>query len=453
MTTIPARLGAALLLLLVAAAPAAAQPTLTLERAIEIALANNPGIGVADAAVEVAAAGVQEAAAQRWPRAQVEETFFRTTNPVFVFGNLLGQEAFGPQHFDPAFLNQPPELNNWNSRLSVTQPLWTGGRIARGLAAARQAGVAAEADRERSRERVIHDVIGAYTGAVLAASQLDVAREALETARAHTKLVSDLRQAELVVQSDVLQAQVRESEMDETVIRAESGLAIARAALNAALGRDLDEPYELPRDVAVELPAEPDLERLTGQALQQRSDLRAAGARERAAAEMVRVARGSYLPEVGASGMYEANAEDFIGADGSNWSVAVAARWTLFDASATRARVRRAVAEERQAERMRSGLELQAGLEVRQAYHELRAARERVARAHRAAELAREGLRIVEDRYREGLTTLVELLAAQTALSESRMREVAARRDVLLADAALKLAVGSLTADMAGAGR
>ncbi len=83
-------------------------------------------------------------------------------------------------------------------------------------------------------------------------------------------------------------------------------------------------------------------------------------------------------------------------------------------------------------------------LEVRTAFHDLRGARKRLEQAGLAVELAGTSLGMVEDRYREGLTTLVELMEAETALTSARTREVQARRDLLLADATLKLAIGRL---------
>jgi outer membrane protein TolC len=83
-------------------------------------------------------------------------------------------------------------------------------------------------------------------------------------------------------------------------------------------------------------------------------------------------------------------------------------------------------------------------LEVRQAFSELRAAGQRLEQSAQSVGLARRSLTIVEDRYKEGLTTLPELLDAETALTTARLREVAARRDVLLARASLDLATGEL---------
>jgi len=143
-------------------------------------------------------------------------------------------------------------------------------------------------------------------------------------------------------------------------------------------------------------------------------------------------------------GAYEANAEDFIGADGTNWTLMGTISWDILGGFTTRPRVRRAAEQQRQATEYAEHLKQRTGLEVHQAYYDLKASRESLAEAAKAIESARASLVIVEDRYKEGLTTLVELLAGQTALNAARTREVSARRDLLLADARLKLAIGRL---------
>lgn len=442
-------LAPALLALLTPAcfAAAADPPALTLEAAVELALEGNRELAVATAAAEATTHGVDEARSQRLPRVELLESFSWTTNPVYVFGNLLGQEAFGAANFDPAFLNEPDALTNFQTRLVVRQPLYTGGKIRNGMEAARAGSEAAAAERERTRQQVVHQVLDAYTGAVLADSHLQVAQEALATSAAHVALVTDLREAGLVVESDLLQVRVRRTEIEEIVIRAESAISVSRARLNMILGlpqaddHTLENPCESSPCAAV---SDLSLDDLIDEARATRTDLQASALREQAAERMVRLARAARRPEIGAGGMYEANAEDFIGADGTNWSVTAGLRWTLFAAGEARAQVARREAERSMANHASELLAESVELEVRTAFHELAAARKRTERTSLAVELAGAGLRIVEDRYREGLATLVELLDAETALTAARTREVAARRDLLLADAALKLAVGRL---------
>mgnify|MGYP006294653015 CR=1 FL=1 len=433
---------------IVAVAPAAAQDAaagLTLERAIETALANNHQLAASEAGVRRAEAELETAKSARRPRVDLQEVVSRTTNPVMVFSNLLRQETFGPENFDPARLNEPEALTNFGSRLTVEQPIWTGGKIGSGIDAAEQAATARSEGHARARQQVVHGVIEAYTGAVLAERHLQVAKQALETATAHVKLVRDLFEGGMVVESDLLQSQVRESEVQEMLARAESQRATALAGLNMAMGLPQGQPVSLPESIELnERAPDAPLDALVEEALRRRPDLGAADARLRAAQSMIRSAKAGARPEIGVQGSYEANAETFIGADGTNWSVMVAAKLPLFDGFETRSRVRAARAGVDAAREQRAQLSQAVELQVRRAYHDLEAAHKRLDQARRAVELARESLRIVEDRYKEGLTTMVELLDAETSLTRARTRRVAARRDVLTSQATLDLALGRL---------
>ncbi|UCF68216.1 MAG: TolC family protein [Acidobacteriota bacterium] len=422
----------------------AAPDVFTLERAIDIALANSPRLVAADSRVDVAGAALDAARSARRPRIGVDEIASRSTNPALVFSHLLGQEAFGADNFATERLNEPDALNNFQTRLRMSQPLWTGGRLNRGIEATRQSLDASTAARERVRQQLIHDVISSYADAVIARAQLDVARQSRQTADAHVSLVDDLYAGGLVVQSDLLQARVRASEVQEQLILAQSAVAIADASLSLVLGVHLDQNLVLPDSLGPRSGGMPeDLATLVERAWQQRPDLAAAERRVAAAEASLRRARAERLPEIGLAASFEANAESFIGADGSNWTVMLNASVDLFD-PLTKAEIRGAEARRRGALSERDQLRRMIDLEVRQAYHEVEAARQRGLHARAAIALAEESLRIVEDRYREGLTTWVELLDAETALTRARARQLSADRDLLASEAALDLATGRL---------
>jgi len=430
-----------------AAVPALAQsgapePVLTLEEAVAIALDNNHRLRAADAGIDAAQASVDEAGAGRLPNVDLVETFSYTTNPVFVFGTLLGQEEFSEANFDPAYLNEPDALSNWNTLAEVSLPVYVGGRIRHGRDAAQAGLQAATAGRERTRQEVVRDVVDAHTATALAESYLGAVRESLNVVRENLRLVTDLREAGLVVESDRLQALVRESEVLEMEAFAEAEAATARAALNFAMGRPLDTPVAVAGGEPEPLAAG-SLDELTADLAGARPDVLAADAQSRATEAAVRAARGERLPEVGVAGRVEANAEDYPGADGTNWSVFGVARWRVFGAGAA-ARLRRAEAQAEQARRMRELAVEGAGLEVRRAWYRMEAAGKSRERSRLDVERAVASLAIVRDRYSEGLANLVELLDAENALTRARTREVETLRDYRMADAALRLAAGRL---------
>jgi outer membrane protein TolC len=77
----------------------------------------------------------------------------------------------------------------------------------------------------------------------------------------------------------------------------------------------------------------------------------------------------------------------------------------------------------------------------------LRAAQQRIESARAAQAEAEESLRISQNRYEAGLSTVTDLLRVETALLETRTRYLAAVHDQRIAAAMLELAAGTLTAD------
>ena len=284
----------------------------------------------------------------------------------------------------------------------------------------------------------------AYTAAVLAKLQKNVAEEARDTARANVELIRDLFETGLVVESDLLLARVRAAEVEEMLVEATSNIGISRAALNLAMGRDVQTPMTLPDDLAlVDTPAG-DLDDLVRRARASRPDLEAMRLMQAAAESGVGVARAGKRPQVGLGASWETNAEELFGNDGDNWSLAVGVEWSLFDGGKRRARIDRARQEVREIGEQTALLEAAIALEVRRALAALETGRQRFELSRQSVELAKRSLQIVEDRYKEGLVTLPELLGAEAALTEARLREVAARRGVLLARTGLDLATGDL---------
>ncbi len=419
---------------------------LSLSGALKIGLESSHVLSAADAGVLAAEAAVGEARAARLPNLSFSEHYSRTTNPSLVFSNLLGQERFTEQNFDPDQLNNPDALNNFATRLDLYQPLYAAGRISAGIEATDLGHDASKNRRERTRQEVAHQIIEAYSSAVVASRQLDVAQQSKATALANISLVEDLFEVGLVVESDLLQAQVRESEIEEMVVRSESASRVSLAALNLAMGIDLDRRWELDDlgDIEPSDLTQIDINQLVEEALDLRPDLRAALSETAMAERKIELAQSGWKPEIGLAGNVEANGEQIFDFSGNNWSLFVLLDFNVFDGLATRRRVEQAKQVQRRASEMSALLTDQIGLEIRRARSELDAADERRKQAIRSTSLAERSLTIVRDRYSEGLATLVELLEAETSLTRALAREVEAQRDLLVARATLELAVGRL---------
>lgn len=433
--------------LLLSVTTASADDPLSIDEAIALALASSPEAAMAAASVEAAEADVESADGRRLPRIDVSADYTLTTNPVMVFGNLLRQQRFTAANFDLEALNSPDPLSNWNATAALSQPIYAGGMLAAQADASRLEVGARRADSERARQQVRYAVVSAFGDAVLAEHQLGATRQVVATADAHAALVQDLADVGMVVEADLLQARLRASEAREAESRAAGAVRVSRAALNLLIGRSPSDPLALPaaETLTADLAAAGEIDALLVEAIETRPDLSAARQRAEASDRGVDAARGARLPHLGLWAAFETNAHDFFGADGTNWTVMGRATWTVFDGSQRSAEVARAEVRSRQAAEATRRIERDARLAVYRAHDELTTARERLAQAKDAILLAQSSLATVEDRYREGMVTVVELLDAQTGLTRALAREVAARRDIVIAAAGLQLAVGRPT--------
>jgi outer membrane protein len=423
------------------AARAAAEP-LDPAGAVALALESNPRIAAAESAVLASEAERSLARSGYRPRLTLSEDWFRSTDPVFVFAGKLGQEIFGAADFDVGTLNQPDPFTNALTRVSLEQSIWDGDRTRVGSRAADVGVEATRIDRDRERDRVAFDALSAFWNAVLADALLGVAREGEEVARAHLDLATALVDEGLRIPSDRMSAEVRLAELRAQRIRAEVGTRVARAALTRALGVEPGRTFELVAPSVRGSARKEDDESLVVEALTARPEIRALDRRIEQARLGERVSRSGRLPTIGAGARYDLNGEQPLDPSGDNWSVGLSVRVPLYQGSETKAQETRVRIERERAEHLRRALADGIRVEVLGAAAEREASVERLAVAESALAQAAEALRIVRERYGEGMAVIVELLGAETAHTQARANEVQARRDVALADAGLDLALG-----------
>jgi outer membrane protein TolC len=143
-------------------------------------------------------------------------------------------------------------------------------------------------------------------------------------------------------------------------------------------------------------------------------------------------------------GNYEINNNQFASDGQGSWSVGVVLNLNLFNGGADRARIAEAQANYQRALAQRERLGSAIGLEVHDAFLAHQTARDRVGVARDAVAQAEESLRIVQDRYDSGLTTIVELLDSEMALTAARTNLTRTLYDATVSQARLDLSLGRL---------
>ena len=432
-----------LLLVAVVTMTAYAGVQLSLEQAVETALKNHPNLKAADSQVEGAQANVLKSKSGFLPKVTLSETWSKSDNPLMVLGTKLNQESVTPADFNPVVMNDPEPLSNYNTRLSVMQPVFNGGKEYLGIKQARLASEAVAQDRVRTRQETVFNVVKAYYGLLLAKEYDKVAIQSLEASAANMKLAETRYKAGAVLQSDLLRAKVQYAEVKEMSTRSENGVKLAEANLNFAMGVPQDAQYAVEGSLSSQEVKE-GLDGMISGAFSLRPDLSSLNLNRKNAETNISQARTDYIPSLNLMGQVDWNSDRLAGNDAKSWAVMAVLQWNLFDGLVTTSRVREATANagrmRAMEEQMRSGVQLQ----VRQAYYNVQASLERIAATSSSVQEAEEGFRIVQRRYEAGMTTLVDVLGAENALIRARTGALQALYDNNVAAAELKLATGTL---------
>ena len=426
-----------------ASAPAPTGP-LSLEQAVNIAMKNNPTVHAAVAYSDAAQHAIDAARAGYMPQLNFSEGVTRGNNPVYVFGTLLTQRRFTAANFDLGFLNYPPPVDNFRTQFSASMPLYDFGRASGRVKSARIEAQGVRENATRTGQNVVFDVINAYLNGLLAQEQVRVAQAAVAMAEADLQRAQAREQQGLAVASDVLSAQAQLAQSREDLIRAQNAVAISQAALNVAMGLPEDASTQTEGKLAaVQVPAG-DLSSLQQQALKQRPDYHEAQLQAEQAGNSVSLARKEFLPQIDMMGSWEQDNQTFTSRGGNNWVAGATLTFNIFNGGARRAQIAQSRAYQRRADAMRSQMESAVRLQVREAYLNLNAARQRVEVSRDSAAQAEESLRILQNRYDEGLATITDVLRAETMRTSAQNNHLNAVYDYRLAFAALELATGTL---------
>ncbi|MFY9727157.1 MAG: TolC family protein [Bryobacteraceae bacterium] len=434
-------------LLILFAGPLLAQGPLSLRDAVRLGIAQNKAITGVHAAARAAAAGIDQARGGMLPKLNYSESWARSNNPVFVFSSLLTEHQFGAEDFNIGPLNRPDAMNNFQSQLTVDQPLYDAGQTKNAMKSAGLSQKMAGEEQRRTEMQVIAGVARAYYGAVLAAESLKTAEEAVRSAEADLTRAESVHTAGLSTDVDVLSIRVHLAAVNEQRIQRAADLDVARSALNDALGLPLDTPHTLTTGLtALALPGMT-LEGLEREASSGRPEARQARLAEDLAKAREDSAHSALLPQVSFHAAFEADRQQFIDKGGANWLASIGLRWNLFNGLSDKARIEeskdwmeRAHADE---QRMDSAVRL----EVRRAWANLQAAGQRIDVAKAAVAEAEESLRITQNRYEAGMSNVTDLLRNESAALESRTRYLAAVHDQRVAATMLELAAGRLAAN------
>ncbi len=435
------------MLSLVSFASQASEQTLTIQQAIDLALSQNYRLAAEQAGVDAAQSRALRAERLRWPTVTAYSAVSRTDSPLHSFGSKLEQARISANDFDPDNLNDPDAITNFQTRLEIAAPIYSGGAITAGQQRAEALADASVAAKQGLEQKVIFEVIKAYSETLQAESQISATQKAHQAAKNHQKTTEALLNRGVVIQSDLMDADVHLLDVNITLTQAKHAHARAKDRLRDLLGLDFEtglllEPFELQIDFE-----EGDVTDWVQWASVHRYDLKALQEKMKASQSTIIERRSAFKPQVAVKDIQSWNS-DSIAIENGNTTLAGVVEWNLFSGGADKAALDVAAAQSTQLRYQLQDKQQQIRREVMDASRQLSEAQYRRQARQQALKQAEEALRIRTLRHDQGLENTTDLLMSQAQADSVRAEYIRSGFDVTLTQAALFMAAGKLTSEV-----
>ncbi|MEZ5404206.1 MAG: TolC family protein [Bryobacteraceae bacterium] len=414
--------------ILVCAAPAAAADPLTLEQAVAIALRSHPRIAADTALSEAAAANVNEVRAGLYPT---------------VGAHVAGVGAVNDSRIAAGALNNPIILSRLGMGTSVSQLITDFGRTQDLTQTSRLRADSARENINATRAGVVLSVYRAFYSGLRTRNILRVLRQTIEDRQLILDQVNALAASNLKSRLDVSFAEVNLSEAQLALSAAENLHQAALAELSSAMGFREPRDYDLV-EVDPRNQPPPSSADLIASAIAARPEITALRLEHQAALRYVEAEKKLSRPTVsalGAAGVAPAHSDRMRGRYGA---VGVTFNMPVFNGHLFDAREREAAFRAQSIAKRIEDIENNVAREITVARLNADTAWQRIALGAQLLKQSRLALDLAQERYKLGLSSIVELSQAQLNETTATIRDTAAQYDYLIEIANLEYQAGRL---------
>ncbi len=426
-------------LIFVSAAICAKPVTLTLDDCLDIALRQNHAIKKAKMEIWKTQGAVTESRSKMIPHL-----------------GLTGQTASADDNSPTPTPNNPGlgplQTSPWAIKAEASQLLFAGGRAYSSYKNARYINEAASAAYHSIVADTLLEVRRTFYLILLNTELVNVREQSVKLLAQQLEEEKSRLKAGTVTEFNVLRADVELANARPHLIRAQNALRLARETLVKLLA--IEEPGSRSDFTAINFSGtlEPKeakwaMDAALRTALKMRPEVAQTAKTLLGAREAVAAARSEYSPEVSLFGNYGIANYTIVGTEADtelkSWSAGIRASWSIFDGMLTHGTLTKAKAGMLQAELTASETKRGVELEVRKAYSDYLQAMELMEAQRKTVDQAEESLRMAKANNQAGTGTLLDVLNAQTSLTEARSNSAEAFYEYNVAIAELERATGT----------
>ncbi|MCB4205527.1 TolC family protein [Deferribacterales bacterium Es71-Z0220] len=414
--------------------------TLDLETAKEMALKNNNIIKAYEEEAKSASYKLNQAKGAYLPKINISETFLSTDEPATAAFAKMAQGKFDFPYFNTQ-LADPDRVENFETKIELIQPIYMQGKIYFGIMQAKEMDRAYKLTLTRIKENVLLNTIKAFYGKGVAEKAVEAVEKSLTRTKRYYDMTDNFYKNGMVVKSDLLVAESYLLQNEEALISAKKQVNIAESYLQRLLNTDENiqivwgnlEDYQVNN-----------LDALLEEALKNRSDLQAMEKFANINKYEVSKSKSEFLPEVALFANYKMNDENFMGDSGKGLTAGVMVKFNIFDGFSSTNKIKSSKSNYLSSIHKINDKKLEIKTEVKDAYFTYKASLERLAAMKKQVEAAYRALEITENRFKEGLAKITDLLDREFEVKEAELKLTMAEYDVITNYAELMFATGKI---------
>jgi len=439
-----------------------AQRILSLEDARELAIQNNNMLKMASEEEKAAYHQKKEAYLNYFPKLSASGAYLRNQKDIYLLGSSvlppsvhlpLPVETGGidlpiPDEFNEKIheLGRLKTKNIWVAGISLTQPLFMGGRIVALNDIMENARQLARTKKDLQLQDLIVETDVAYWQVVSLTEKKKLAESYLQLLEKLTSDISIMEEEGVATKAAVLSVVVKKNEAEVLLTKVDNGVSLARMLLNQLCGLPIEEQVVLAdENVSVNLQENAEVLPSVDEAIQNRPEIKSLKIATEIFKDKEKIARAEFLPEVGLTANYlwtnPSSFDGFKNKFGGMWNVGVVVSVPLNFLSSS-AKVNAAKAQTRMQEYQLEEAKEKIELQINQSAFKLNEAYKTNRATLKNMESANENLRYAQVGFEEGVIPASVVLAAHTAWLEAHSEHIDAEIDVKLSQVYLDKALG-----------
>lgn len=387
---------------------------LGLQQAIQQVTQQNAAIVLARLEEKAAALQYKGTDAFFLPQVSLNYSVLATDNPLNAFGFKLQQQIVTASDFNPALLNKPGYTADFTTQLQVRQPLVNLSAFEFRKAAA--AGMQAKRfQTERTAAYLAYVTEQVYWNLRLAYRSEEVMTKTLTNLRSLYQFTENRYNQGLMQKSDLLLVAVQVKGVETQLIEVQKGIQDASEQLSLLMQVAPGKQYK-PIDNPTPLPKQ-----LLDTVSEKRADFEAMRAGMQAMSHQLQADVKSYYPKLNGFGQYQFNDNRMFGYGAGSYLVGLQFQWDLFAGNQRKIQYATHRNERDQLSSKLKQQQDQAQQEIRQVVRQAHMLSQKYEQQQLAKAQAEEALRILQNRYQQGLVNTTDVLLAQTQLAQQEL--------------------------------